>query len=77
VTRRSNRKHDDADRDPESKGKIHERRQEKARISIRYREAERKLPDDLRDLRLPTEPPETRQVFADVLGAGWSTADAD
>ena len=39
-------KDDDDDRDPESKGEIHERRQEKAEISSRYREAERKLPDD-------------------------------
>ena len=35
------------------------------------------IEDDPRDLRIPTEPPETRQVFADVLGAGWSTSDAD
>jgi len=35
------------------------------------------IEDDPRDLRLPTEPPETRQVFGDVLGAGWSTSDAD
>jgi len=42
-------KDEDADREPESKGEIHERRQEKAKISSRYREAERKLPDDPRD----------------------------
>ena len=40
---------DDADRNPESKGKIHERRQEKAEISSRYTEAKKKLPDNPRD----------------------------
>lgn len=42
-------KDDDADRNPESKGEIHERRQEKTEISSRYTEAKKKLPDDLRD----------------------------
>ncbi|WP_199718725.1 hypothetical protein [Halorubrum sp. Atlit-28R] len=42
-------KDENADRDPEPKGKIHERWQEKAEISSRYREAERELPDDPRD----------------------------
>ena len=37
---------DDADRDLESKGKIHEQRQEKAKISSQYTEAKRELPDD-------------------------------
>ncbi|WP_206022022.1 hypothetical protein [Salarchaeum sp. JOR-1] len=37
-------KNEDADREPESKGEIHERRQEKAKISSRYREAERNYP---------------------------------
>lgn len=41
-------KDDDADRDPESKGEIHERWEEKGEISRRYREAESKLPDDPR-----------------------------
>ena len=35
------------------------------------------IEDDPRDLQIPTEPPETRQIFGDVLGAGWSTSDAD
>ena len=42
-------KDDNADRNPESKGEIHERRQEKAEISSRYTEANKKLPDDPRD----------------------------
>lgn len=41
-------KDEDADREPESKGEIHERRQEKAEISSRYTEAKRELPDDRR-----------------------------
>lgn len=28
------------------------------------------IEDDPRDLRIPTEPPEARQVFADLLGGG-------
>lgn len=39
-------KDEDADREPESKGGIHERRQRKAEISSRYTEAKSKLPDD-------------------------------
>jgi hypothetical protein len=35
------------------------------------------IEDDPRDLQIPTEPPETRQIFDDVLGAGWSTSDAN
>ena len=35
------------------------------------------IEDDPHDLRIPTEPPEIRQVFGDILGAGWSTSDAD
>jgi hypothetical protein len=42
-------KDEDADREPESKGGIHERRQRKAGISSRYTEAKSKLPDDPRD----------------------------
>jgi len=42
-------KDDDADRDPESKGEIHERWEEKGEISRRYIEAKSKLPDDPRD----------------------------
>jgi IS4 transposase len=35
------------------------------------------IEDDPRDLRLPTEPPETRQIFDDDLRKGWNTSDAD
>ncbi|WP_353635502.1 transposase (plasmid) [Halobacterium sp. NMX12-1] len=35
------------------------------------------IEDDPNNLRIPTEPPETQQVFGDVLGSGWSTSDAD
>lgn len=70
-------KDDGAGRDPESKGEINERWQEMAEISSRYAEAKKKLPDDPRDLQIPTESLETRQVFGDVLRAGWSSSDAD
>ena len=70
-------KDEDADREPESKSEIYERRQEKAKISSRYREAERKLPDDPRDLRTPTKTPETRQLFGDLFDSDWSTSNAD
>ena len=39
-------KDEDADRDPESKGEIHERWEKKGEISRRYTEAKSKLPDD-------------------------------
>jgi len=42
----TNEKDNDADRDPKPKGEIHERRQEKAKISTQYIEAKRQLPDD-------------------------------
>jgi len=41
-------KDEDADRNPESKGEIHERWQKKGEISRRYIEAKSKLPDDPR-----------------------------
>ncbi|WP_238593376.1 transposase [Natronobacterium lacisalsi] len=41
-------KDEDADRDPESKGEIHERWERKGEISSRYTEAKSKLPDDPR-----------------------------
>jgi hypothetical protein len=42
-------KDEDADRDPESKGEIHERWERKGEISSRYTEAKSKLPADPRD----------------------------
>jgi hypothetical protein len=33
--------------------------------------------DDPHDLQISTEPPETRQVFADMSDAEWSSSDAD
>jgi hypothetical protein len=41
-------KDDDADRDPETEGEIHEQWAEKAEISNRCSEAKRNLPDDPR-----------------------------
>lgn len=35
------------------------------------------IEDDPRNLRLPTEPPETRQVFGDIADAEWASSDAD
>lgn len=35
------------------------------------------IEDDSRNLLIPTELPEPRQIFRDVLEAGWSTSDAD
>ncbi|MEZ3163849.1 hypothetical protein ABNG03_03755 [Halorubrum sp. RMP-47] len=42
-------KDESADRTPQSKGEIHEGWEQKGEISRRYREAERKLPDNPRD----------------------------
>jgi hypothetical protein len=40
---------DDADRDPESNGEVHERWEEKGEISQSVTEARKKLPDDERE----------------------------
>jgi len=35
------------------------------------------IEDDWCDLWLPTEPPETKQIFGDITDAEWTSSDAD
>lgn len=64
-------KDENADREPESKGKIHERRKRKAEISSRYREAKSKLPDNPRYDSWGYTAPPTRNPAKNIIPPLW------